>query len=147
MEIKKIGEVVVWWRTRDTSATCHNRLTVTCERHPLKSPRFSRSYWYLNRILSNENIFNFDKSASSAIPIFNDESSKWELICPIGDCNMDIEKNEDNGEEILKFRVSVQAAKSESTIFTIEEVGPLFIGPISGILRATCVYKSVIRKG
>ena len=90
---------------------------------------------------------NFDKSASSAIPIFNHENSKWELICPIGDCNMDIEKNEDNGEEILKFGVSVQAAKNESTIFTIEEVGPLFIGPISGILRATCVYKSVIRKG
>ena len=91
--------------------------------------------------------FNFDKSASSAIPIFNEETSKWELICPIGDCNMDIEKNEENGEEILKFRVSVHAATSESTIFGIEEVGPLFIGPISGILRATCVYKSVIRKG
>ena len=134
-------------RTRDTRAMFHYRVTVTCEGHPLKYPRFSRSYWYFNRILSNENIFNFDKSASSAIPIFNDEISKWELICPIGDCNMDIEKNEDNGEEILKFRLSVQAAKSESTIFTIEEVGPLFIGPILGILRATCVYKSVIRKG
>ena len=40
MKIKKSGEGVVWWRTR---ATCHNRVTVTCERHPLKSPRFSRS--------------------------------------------------------------------------------------------------------
>ena len=38
---------------------------------------------------------------------------------------MDIDKTEDNGEEILKFRVSVQAATSEATIFSIEEVGPL----------------------
>ena len=30
------GEGVVWWRTRDTRATCHNRMTVTCERQPLK---------------------------------------------------------------------------------------------------------------
>ena len=26
--------------------TCHNKVTVTCERHPLKSPRFSRFLWY-----------------------------------------------------------------------------------------------------
>ena len=50
MEIQKSGEASsegqAWWRTRDTRATCHNRVTVSCERHPLKSPRFSRSSWY-----------------------------------------------------------------------------------------------------
>ena len=40
MKIWKSGEGVVWWRTRDARATCHNRVTVTCERHPLKSSRF-----------------------------------------------------------------------------------------------------------
>ena len=28
-------EGVIWWRTRDTRARCHNRVTVTFERHPL----------------------------------------------------------------------------------------------------------------
>ena len=40
MKIYKSGEGVVWWRTLDKRVTCHNRMTVTCEKHPLKSPRF-----------------------------------------------------------------------------------------------------------
>ena len=47
MKIKKSKEAslegVVWWHTRDTRATCHDRVTVFCERHPIKSPRFSKS--------------------------------------------------------------------------------------------------------
>ena len=35
----------MWWRTR---ATCHNNVTVTSERHPLKSPHFQ----YLNGNIS-----------------------------------------------------------------------------------------------
>ena len=49
MEILKSGEAsskgVVQWRTRDTRAAWHDRVTVSCERHPLESPRFSRSQW------------------------------------------------------------------------------------------------------
>ena len=41
MKIKISGEAssegVVWWRTR---ATCHQRVTVSNERHPLESPSF-----------------------------------------------------------------------------------------------------------
>ena len=43
MKILKSGERGVWWRTRDTRATFHNRVTVTYEGHPLKSPCFLRS--------------------------------------------------------------------------------------------------------
>ena len=49
MEIKKSGEAssegMMWWRTKDKRATCHNRVTVSCERHPLNSSRFSKSKW------------------------------------------------------------------------------------------------------
>ena len=55
----------MWWRTRDTRATCHNWVTVTSERYPLKSPRFSRSLWYnivefyiVNEIYGNHLVFN-----------------------------------------------------------------------------------------
>ena len=46
MKTEKKEEGVVWWCPIDTKATCHNRATVTCERHPLKSPRFSRALLY-----------------------------------------------------------------------------------------------------
>ena len=39
----KAGRGVVWWRTRDSRATCHNRVTVTKRESFLKSPRFLRS--------------------------------------------------------------------------------------------------------
>ena len=47
MKIEKKGDdvvtTVVWWRSRALRATCHNSMTVGCERHFLKYPGFSRS--------------------------------------------------------------------------------------------------------
>ena len=44
MKISKSGEGVVWWRTRDTRAPCHNRVTAIKMEHFLKSPCFFSSY-------------------------------------------------------------------------------------------------------
>ena len=35
--LRKAGSVM-WWRTRDTRATCHDRVTVIKMKHFLKSP-------------------------------------------------------------------------------------------------------------
>ena len=37
----------MWWRTRDTRAACHNRVTAIKMKHFLKSPCFFRSQCYL----------------------------------------------------------------------------------------------------
>ena len=39
----------MWWRTRDTRATCHNRVTAIKMEHILKSSCFLRSQWYCSK--------------------------------------------------------------------------------------------------
>ena len=53
MKIKKSGEDVVWWCTRDTRVTCHNRLTVTCVTHTSNLPALQELNFIKSHITFN----------------------------------------------------------------------------------------------
>ena len=46
IKIYKSREGAVWWRTRDTWATCDDRVTAIKMEHFLDSPCFFKSFWY-----------------------------------------------------------------------------------------------------